>query len=396
MASLSDGLNRSRYQHRSRLAFFGKSVLCVALALAPTAIWGQGPKLATKGATPAVKEGRQLLKEAYQKSATASTVDDASAVLELCERAESLSLDAANVTYAKQLKAWAFNRRGEVYAEQAAQLVEAGKDRQANDLDAVALEDFSTALELDESKWAAYVNRGRCLALFGRNEEALKDFDKATQAKAAVPKLALYRAEVLHALGRNEEALADYMQGIQQFPNDADVLAGRSKVYIALGKQAAAIADLNLAIRVRPNDAMLHTLRGETHTALGNWNDATLDFRQAVRSGPKSSRAYRGSAWLLATCPEERFRNADTAIGHANRAIEFADSKDAQLLDVLAAAQANAGKYDEARATMNEAITMAPADQVDALTMRLANYLDAKPFRTSGPTENARIDVKSR
>ena len=45
------------------------------------------------------------------------------------------------------------------------------------------------------------------------------------------------------------------------------------------------------------------------------------NYRQAIKLSPKLGRAYRGVAWLMATCPEERFRNAELAVASARQAL---------------------------------------------------------------------------
>ncbi len=403
MASQTKTIHSTWMPGQFRWAAFGKkAVIGFALVLSPAIASAQiGPKPAAAKGTPSTElapseRGRKLLTDAFALTRFAKTVDDASEILEQCERAESLPLNAANLTYAQKLKAWAYNRRGELYAEQAAQLVEKGEVREANDLDSVALEDFNAALELDETKWAAYHNRGISLAVCGRHQEALSDFDKVIELQATLPKAWFNRAETRLALGRWEDAIADYTQLLKLTANDADALLGRGKAYLTLGKFPAALADFNQALRFQPNSALAFALRGEASTGMGNWNAATNDFVQAVRLDPKLVRGYRGAAWILATCPEATVRKADLALTYAQKAIELSPKRDAKLLDVLAAAQANAGKYDEARETMLEAIALVQGEQAEELTTRLANYLDSKPYRISLPSEHARVEVKAR
>lgn len=385
-----------------RWAAFGRTaVIGFALVLSPGMVWGQGPKLATGKGTPdatlsPADRGRKLLNEAFAKSQVAKTVDDASEILEQCERAESLSLNAANFTYAQKLKAWAHNRRGEIYAEQASQLVKEGEVREANDLDAVALEDFSAALKLDETKWVAYHNRGFHLALFGRHEEALADYTKAIELQEKFTKAWLDRGSLRWSLGQEEAALADFSQAIKLAPQDGDAWLRRAQANLTLGKFPAALADINQTLRVQPNHALAYALRGEASLGMGSWHNAANDFGQAIRLNPKLVRGYRGAAWILATCPEASVRKADTALAYAKKAIELSPKKEAKLYDILAAAQANAGQFDEARETLTQALEMASREQVDELTLRLANYLDLKPFRLSPPAENARANVTAR
>ncbi len=62
---------------------------------------------------------------------------------------------------------------------------------------------------------------------------------------------------------------------------------------------------------------------------------------------PNDARAYNNIAWIRATHPDPRFRNAVEAVALATRAVELARD-DVNSLDTLAAAYAEAGRFSEA------------------------------------------------
>jgi tetratricopeptide (TPR) repeat protein len=82
-------------------------------------------------------------------------------------------------------------------------------------------------------------------------------------------------------------------------------------------------------------------------------------------------------AWLLATTGGE----AERALDFANRAV--AAGEDATRLDTLAAALANAGRFDEAAAVQERALAL-NAD--DGFARRLEEYRAGRPWRVGhGP-----------
>jgi tetratricopeptide (TPR) repeat protein len=103
----------------------------------------------------------------------------------------------------------------------------------------------------------------------------------------------------------------------------------------------------------------------------------------AIRLDNSLGRAYQSAAWLMATCPEQRYRNEQMALRSAQRAIELDGSADYRYLDTLAAAQANARQFTEAQQSVNKAIESAPSDVVSELRQRLALYKSNRPFRDS-------------
>jgi tetratricopeptide (TPR) repeat protein len=65
---------------------------------------------------------------------------------------------------------------------------------------------------------------------------------------------------------------------------------------------------------------------------------------------------YNNYAWLLATSPEASWRNPDTALRLARRAIELSPEPNAYYHGTLAAASAAAGDFDAARSNVQTAL----------------------------------------
>jgi tetratricopeptide (TPR) repeat protein len=117
------------------------------------------------------------------------------------------------------------------------------------------------------------------------------------------------------------------------------------------------------------------------HAERGDYQRAIADFRQAISIDAQSAEAHRSLAWLLATCPDQRYRNSRQALASAERAAQLAAPGDAIVLDALAAAHANAGQFDRAIRYQQEAIVNVPGDFAGPLQERLALYQGRRPFR---------------
>ena len=87
---------------------------------------------------------------------------------------------------------------------------------------------------------------------------------------------------------------------------------------------------------------------------------------------------------MLATHPDPQVRDPQLAIRLAARAVELTSHEQPALLDVLAAAYAAAGRFDQAVATANAALNLLRgADSREAaasLKQRLALYEQARPY----------------
>src|SRR5690606_12806425 len=152
------------------------------------------------------------------------------------------------------------------------------------------------------------------------------------------------RGEIRLQVGNYEKAVEDYDKSLELNPNDPGALQGRAQAYARLGLHSQALGALNAVLTARPGHAAALSDRGEVYAALGQWGQAADDFQAAAKADPKLGRAYRGLAWLMATCPDERLRNIESALAIAEKAMEF-DGEDHQTLDTLAAAYANAQRF---------------------------------------------------
>jgi len=83
--------------------------------------------------------------------------------------------------------------------------------------------------------------------------------------------------------------------------------------------------------------------------------------REGLEYAPNTPRLLNALAWTLATCPVADLRNPEEAVELADKAAKMANYSDDGVLDTLAAAYAAAGRFDEARQRIAEAIQMAQA-----------------------------------
>jgi len=338
------------------------------------------------------ENAKQLLSAAYAKTKDAQTVDDFHAIIDLCQQAQSLDLTPASSKYSKQLLSWALNRRGEAYVEQAAGALEGGDADRAADLDKRALADFEAAIKEDPTRWKAFHNRGVSKAVAGEYEQAVEDFSKVIELKPDYANAWFNRGEIRYELAQHEQAIDDYSKAIELDPTDASAVTSRGHARVQLKQLAAALADYTRAIELDRGNADALVNRGDAYLALQNWSEAAADYRQAIALDENSGRAYRSAAWLMATCPDHRFRNVEIGVQAAERAVQLLGAEDLEALDAMAAAYANAERFAEAAETVAKAIKLAAGKDVDVLTTRLELYSTDKPYRLP-KTETALIDA---
>jgi tetratricopeptide (TPR) repeat protein len=342
------------------------------------------PAANTEEAGGASKDARLMLHEASELSQVGKSAEQFSQIIELCKRASEMKLTPDEVKYGRDLHSWALNKRGEAHAAQAVEFLKQGSDKEAARLDRQALEDFKASIKLDPNRWKAIHNRGVSYGVLGLHEDAAADFSRVVQLKPDYVNAWFNRAEIFLESGRLAEAIHDYSEAIRLKPRDAAAYRQRGRALVLAGQREKAIEDLTKAIELNEQDAVSLVERGELHTQRSDWEAADADFRTAIEVDPDCAEAYRGAAWLMATCPQAKYRNSKIAVELAEQAMELAQAQtrhDFTYYDTLAAAYANAGRFEEAQRMLQKAIPRAPLTDAAAMKRRLALYISARPFR---------------
>jgi tetratricopeptide (TPR) repeat protein len=325
------------------------------------------------------EHARDLLVQAYQLSLSASNEGEYSQIIQWCASASRAGLDDESGRFGAQLSAWALNRRGQCRADEGQQ-----------DL---ALADFRAALEFDATNWRALHNRAVTYAQNGQFAEAFDDLCRVIQLNSQHGKAYSNRATLYVQAGDFEKALADYDAALAIDAELLPALVGRGRVCHLQGRLDEALACLDAAVRLAPKDAEIVCSRADLLADLGRYEDALMDYAQAIDLNSKFEHAYRNGAWLLATCPDERIRDIEGALVGAQAALECGYGDRHAALDTLAAALANAGRFDEAVGTIQQAIDVAPEEARAAYQARQQLYESGQPFRTSPVSAASTVDV---
>lgn len=320
--------------------------------------------------------GTAAYEKAYKLTASAKTYDDYTKIIQLCKGALVNESDEKLALYYRQLMSWALNRRGEVLA-----------DQNQND---EAMADFEDAINLNPQRWQALHNRAVGYAMQGDYERALADLDRTIEIKPDYANARFNRGEIYYEQGEFRRAIDDYNQAIRLSPRDSAAFNSRGHAYYKLKDYRQALRDYTDAIRLDPTNAAAYTNRGDAYADKADFAKASSDYRAAIRIDPTLGRAYQSAAWLLATCPVDRFRDSKLAMEAAQKAIELDGEDDYRYLDTLAAAYANAGDFQQARELQTKVVSLAPASEAERYERRLALYREDRPYRdtlqTAAPT----------
>lgn len=319
--------------------------------------------------TPKSQKLLALYAEAERLAGRPRAASDFTDLIERCQQAQQQQLAKDESSGLARLTSWAMNRRGELR-------IAAGDPREA-------FEDFQRAIVLDQRNHAAFLNRGVTLAQYGQSEHAHRDFCTAISLQPSDASAYHNRAELRIQQGNFAGAAADFTAALEHGQPDATLYAGRGYAYANQGDAKNAARDYTEALRLAPGNCETLVLRGSLYASVGQYEQALTDFTSALESNEESATANRSTAWLLATCPDERFRDPELALEAARRAKQFGQEGDALAEEVLAAAYASAGHFEVAVRLQQRALGLAP-DQLKAeMNQRLELYRQSRAYLQS-------------
>lgn len=157
----------------------------------------------------------------------------------------------------------------------------------------------------------------------------------------------------------------------------------RARAYAGKGEEAKARADYERARGVVPELAGEYADLARLHRAMGNYRGAGAAFRKATEIAPKDPDTWNDLAWFLATAPNKEARNGREAVEAAKRACEMTNWKKYEVIDTLAAAQAEAGNFEQAAQHQAQVLRkrFLSREERKDFEGRLAQYRQGQPYR---------------
>jgi tetratricopeptide (TPR) repeat protein len=255
-----------------------------------------------------------------------------------------------------------------------------------------ALACLNRAIELDAASAAAFFARGKLwMELPPASDSDIRFSESVTKAECMT------------------RTRSDLDEAIRLEPDYVPAHRDRGELLIDLGEYAEAIRDFDVVIRLDPQGLTFDCIRalcarGGCRVELGDYQNALADYTESIRCEEAAERRgctmthgnslYIGRAELYAACPDPQIRDAQKALADAERACRV--SKDGHNLPSLAAAYAEAGDFEKAIESQQEAILAVERDRRDSdpewlrqedskaleeYRSRLALYESHQPYR---------------
>ena len=248
-----------------------------------------------------------------------------------------------------------------------------------------ALAHLEKASQLAPSDAGIHSNFGAALAAKGNVAQAVPHFEKALAIDPSNAQAEVNLAIALNTLGKSNEAIAHLEKAVRLLPGDAVLQSNLGGALVARGKIDEAVPHFEKALAISPdftdarfNLGALYQMQGRTRSALVQW-------RKLLAAQPDFVPALNATAQVLSTNPDAALRNGGEAVALAERAVKLSAGREPVLLDTLAAAYAEMGRYADAAKTARDALDLASGQGnqqlADGLKTRLGLYQAKTPFR---------------
>lgn len=233
-----------------------------------------------------------------------------------------------------------------------------------------AIELWSEVLKRDPGRVEAYFQRSH--AYWAKNEldKSLDDINATLRLDPDMSPAYLIRGVMYLQKGDRERGIADLDRCLKSDPTNAQALGRRGSAYLQLHQYDKALADFNASIKADPKLEPAYSERGRAYEEMREYEKAVADYETALRLTPGNPSLLNKTAWLYATCPKDSVRDGARAAELAMQACELTQWGNSWYVDTLAAAYAEAGKWEEAMNYGKLALQLEKAGKNDAETVK--------------------------
>jgi protein O-mannosyl-transferase len=253
---------------------------------------------------------------------------------------------------------------------------------------------FRRVIQLNPNLATAYNNLGNVLVRQGRMDEAVEQYQKVLELNPDRSGITVEIHNNLGSLfakqGRTDEAIEQYQKALEIEPDNAEIQINLANILAAQGRVDEAIEQYQQGLKQMPDSVHAHYQMAFLLQSRGEFAASVVEFQKVLQLDPKHGSALNNLAWLLATCPDNSVRNGTKAVDVAEQAVKLSGGEAPEILDTLAAAYAEAGRFPEAVATANRALNLAVLINnkplAEAIKAQLKFYEAGSPFRDVSST----------
>lgn len=247
-----------------------------------------------------------------------------------------------------------------------------------------ALACFRNAVTNDPNNLDYRLGFASALSRSGKQPEAFEELQEALTRHPKSPEALCRVGGALAAQQRLPEAIEHFSNALNLNPAHGEAHYNLGTALAMSGKIADATSHFLESARLAPK-SQTHLACGMALSETGRMSEAAESYRRALKIQPDMMPALVNLCWLLSANPDPKVRNGKEAISLAQQALKYDGEKHPEAYDLLAAAYAEAGRFQEAVEAAQHASTLANTagrpDLSADLERKRKMYEAGQPFR---------------
>jgi tetratricopeptide (TPR) repeat protein len=248
-----------------------------------------------------------------------------------------------------------------------------------------AITHLQQAVAINPRYAEAHYNLGNALVQEGRTDEAIAQYTLALEIKPDYAKAHYHLGNLFLQEGKGDEAIAQYTLALEIKPDYAQAHYQLGRALLQQNDSAGAIPQFENAVEIEPGYVQARDNLGSLLLLKGRADEAIVQFQKILELQPNHVSALNNLAWIRAANPADRLRDGAEAVRLAERACRVTEYKVPMVVGTLAAAYAEAGRFDEAAATAEKARELAlglgQKKVADKNAELIQGYRNRQPYR---------------
>jgi tetratricopeptide (TPR) repeat protein len=231
---------------------------------------------------------------------------------------------------------------------------------------------------------AWYQERGKSYMRKGLYENAVQEFQSVLSLRPNAEdhnNLGLLYQKV----GKYEQAVLHHRQSIALNPQKIEAHINLGTALYEAGHENEAIAYMKKAQRMDPDFPKISLLLGTMYMRSGQTKNAITEYQNGLKKNPEDIHLAIQLAWVLATSSKKSLRDGEEAIRLAKNTCEKTNYLIPEMLDVLAAAYAETGHFEQALEKAQRAYQFAKSNNrkilIEQIRSRIDLYRSKQPYR---------------
>jgi tetratricopeptide (TPR) repeat protein len=229
----------------------------------------------------------------------------------------------------------------------------------------------------------------------GRADDVIAVLQRALERQ---PERVDVRRELAVALRRAEripEAIREYQRCLEAQPDDVSLLATVGALLAESRRLDEAIDVFRRHIALAPQAGPVRLNLAKALRQRRNYAEALSELERAAQVDRNDPRIISLQAWILASAPDAALRDGPRALRLAEQARERGEQVP-EVMDTLAAAYAELGRFHEAVAFARRARELAASNRqprlVAEIDQRISLYERGEPYRDPSPVDLSPAD----